>query len=91
MIPSTTLDLTCDLIRRRSVTPDDDGCQNILIERLEKLNFNITRLPFGEVTNFWAVRGASGPLLVFAGHTDVVPAGNENDWVSEPLSFETRF
>ena len=72
---SPTLDLTCELIRRRSVTPLDDGCQQLMIERLEALGFCVVRLPFGDVENFWAVHGKNGPTLCFAGHTDVVPTG----------------
>ncbi len=85
---SPTLDLTCELIRRRSVTPHDDGCQQLMIARLEALGFCIVRLPFGDVENFWAVHGKSGPTLCFAGHTDVVPTGPENDWQRPP--FEPR-
>jgi len=82
---SPTLDLTCELIRRRSVTPADDGCQELMIERLQALGFCIVRLPFGNVDNFWAVRGESGPTLCFAGHTDVVPTGPEGDWQRPPF------
>lgn len=80
-----TLALTCELIRRQSVTPEDAGCQALMMERLQLLGFTCTRLRFGEVENFWAVRGESGPLLVFAGHTDVVPAGPESGWDSPPF------
>jgi succinyl-diaminopimelate desuccinylase len=82
---SPTLALTCDLIRRRSVTPDDAGCQEIMIARLRTLGFTVTELPFGDVHNFWAVRGSSGPVLVFAGHTDVVPSGDESKWATPPF------
>ncbi|MCR9186467.1 MAG: succinyl-diaminopimelate desuccinylase [Halieaceae bacterium] len=80
-----TLALTCELIRRQSVTPEDAGCQALMMERLQQLGFTCTRLRFGEVENFWAVRGESGPLLVFAGHTDVVPTGPESGWDSPPF------
>ncbi len=80
-----TLALTCELIRRQSVTPEDAGCQALMMERLQLLGFTCTRLRFGEVDNFWAVRGESGPLLVFAGHTDVVPTGPESGWDSPPF------
>ena len=85
---SPTLDLAMELISRRSVTPEDDGCQELMISRLEKLGFRIERLPFEEVTNLWARRGDSGPLFCFAGHTDVVPSGPEEQWQFPP--FEPR-
>lgn len=80
-----TLELCCDLIRRASVTPDDAGCQAVMMARLEKLGFTCTPLPFGEVSNFWAERGTAGPTLVFAGHTDVVPTGPVEAWDSPPF------
>ncbi len=80
-----TLELCCELIRRASVTPEDAGCQAFMIERLNALGFECTELPFGEVRNFWAERGAQGPLLVFAGHTDVVPTGPVSQWDSPPF------
>jgi len=82
---SPTLDLAMELISRRSVTPEDDGCQELMISRLEKLGFHIERLPFEEVTNLWARRGDSGPLFCFAGHTDVVPSGPEAQWQFPPF------
>src|SRR5690606_33206577 len=85
---SPTLQLATDLIRCRSVTPEDDGCQALMIQRLEAIGFRVERLRFGEVDNFWAVRGERGPLLVFAGHTDVVPTGPEANWDNPP--FEPR-
>lgn len=83
---SPTVQLACDLIERRSVTPEDDGCQELMISRLAGLGFSITQLPFGDVKNFWAVRGESGPLFVFAGHTDVVPSGDESVWTHPPYT-----
>ena len=80
-----TLSLCCDLIRLPSVTPEDKGCQDLMISRLEAIGFDCTRLRFGEVDNFWAVRGDSGPLLAFAGHTDVVPTGPESQWNKPPF------
>jgi succinyl-diaminopimelate desuccinylase len=80
-----TLDLACELISRPSVTPEDAGCQELLIERLEKLGFRIERLPFEEVTNLWARRGTEGPLFCFAGHTDVVPSGPAEKWTHPPF------
>ena len=82
---SDTLELTCDLIRRRSVTPEDDGCQSLMMLRLEAMDFATERLRFGNVENFWAIRGDSGPILCFAGHTDVVPTGPESVWQSPPF------
>jgi succinyl-diaminopimelate desuccinylase len=82
---SATLDLTFDLIARASVTPEDEGCQDLMIERLQAIGFNVDRLPFGEVENFWAVRGDSGPVLCFAGHTDVVPTGPVEQWQHHPF------
>ncbi|MEJ2274379.1 MAG: succinyl-diaminopimelate desuccinylase [Woeseiaceae bacterium] len=84
-----TIDLLCDLIRRRSVTPDDAGCQDLLRERLEAVGFACETLQFNDVTNLWARRGTGGPILCLAGHTDVVPPGNEAEWDSEP--FEPTF
>lgn len=81
-----TLALTCDLMSRASVSPQDGGCQALMGERLQSLGFKIENLRFGEVDNFWARRGDSGPLLCFAGHTDVVPPGPLEEWHSDPFS-----
>lgn len=83
---SETLDLATRLIARPSVTPDDKGCQQLIAERLSKLGFSIEHLPFGEVHNLWATLGDSGPLLLFAGHTDVVPPGPLNTWSHDPFT-----
>ena len=80
-----TLELCCELIRKPSVTPEDAGCQALMIERLHALNFNCTELPCGDVSNFWAEHGDQGPLLVFAGHTDVVPPGPASRWSNPPF------
>jgi succinyl-diaminopimelate desuccinylase len=80
-----TLALAKALIARRSLTPDDAGCQEILIERLEKVGFIVERMRFGSVDNFWARRGIEAPVVVFAGHTDVVPSGPEASWFSPPF------
>jgi succinyl-diaminopimelate desuccinylase len=80
-----TLELCCELLRRPSVTPEDAGCQALMIQRLRALGFSCIELPFGEVSNFWAERGKQGPLLVFAGHTDVVPTGPAAQWHSPPF------
>jgi succinyl-diaminopimelate desuccinylase len=82
---SPTLELARALIRRPSVTPNDAGCQDLMAERLAALGFTIEPMPFGEVTNLWARRGDSGPLLCLAGHTDVVPPGPLEDWTSPPF------
>ncbi len=83
---SGTLQLTRQLMTRPSVTPTDAGCQEILAERLAAAGFAVQRLRFGEVDNLWAERGPTdGPLLCFAGHTDVVPSGPESHWASPPF------
>lgn len=82
---SPTLELAVDLLARRSITPEDAGCQDVMIKRLEAIGFRVERLRFGEVDNFWAERGGSGPLLAFAGHTDVVPTGPEEQWQQPPF------
>ncbi len=82
---SATLELAKALIRRPSITPDDAGCQELMIQRLQAIGFTIERLRFGEVDNFWARRGKQGPVLCFAGHTDVVPTGPESAWRSPPF------
>ena len=87
---SATLDLARELIRRRSVTPEDAGCQALMCQRLAAIGFAIEPLPFGAVSNFWARRGSESPLLCFAGHTDVVPSGPEADWSSPPFEPSIR-
>jgi len=86
----STLELAMELIARPSVTPHDAGCQEILIRRLEALGFVIEQLKFGEVENFWAQHGEHSPLVVFAGHTDVVPPGPLESWDSDPFKAELR-
>jgi succinyl-diaminopimelate desuccinylase len=83
---SPTLELAIELIRRRSVTPEDAGCQQLLGARLGQLGFACTHLRYGEVDNLWAVHGSRGPLFVFAGHTDVVPPGPESAWRNPPFA-----
>jgi len=98
---SDTLEFAMELIRRASITPDDEGCQDLMIERLESAGFNIERMPFTEtgatednnlaekkydpVMNFWATHGNEGPVLCFAGHTDVVPPGPLESWDRDPF------
>jgi len=86
MKTSATIDLLSDLISRKSVTPEDAGCQDVLIERLEKMGFTIEKMPFEDVKNFWARRGTQSPVLCFAGHTDVVPSGPTELWHSDPFT-----
>lgn len=83
---SETLRLALELISRPSVTPEDAGCQTILAERLERLGFDVEIMRIGDVTNLWARRGAAAPLLCLAGHTDVVPTGEEDQWTHPPFA-----
>ena len=78
--------LTKELIEKQSVTPADDGCQPLMAERLSNIGFTCESLPAEEVLNLWATRGDEGPLLVFAGHTDVVPPGPLEHWDSDPFT-----
>jgi succinyl-diaminopimelate desuccinylase len=80
------LQLTQELIARPSVTPDDAGCQALIGERLSRSGFRIEHLPFGPVQNLWATHGSGSPVLVFLGHTDVVPAGPREAWSSDPFT-----
>lgn len=86
MLKNPTNALLCELIKKRSVTPDDSGCQEIIADRLSAIGFDCEFMKFGAVSNLWARRGSSGPLLCFAGHTDVVPPGPLDDWISDPFS-----
>ena len=79
------IQLLDQLVRRPSITPDDAGCQRLLVDRLEPLGFVCETLQFGEVTNLWARRGTGGPVLCFAGHTDVVPPGPKSEWITDPF------
>lgn len=83
---SKTLDLACQLLEKPSVTPNDEGCQQLLAEYLQKLGFTIHHLPFGQVSNLFAVRGSGEPHFCFAGHTDVVPTGELSAWRSPPFT-----
>jgi succinyl-diaminopimelate desuccinylase len=87
---SRTLDLTVDLMARASVTPADEGCQDVMIARLAALGFQVEKLSYGSVENFWARHGATGPVLCFAGHTDVVPTGPLEEWQTKPFQPTVR-
>lgn len=87
---SSTLSLCMALIEKASVTPDDAGCNQLLMDRLQSLGFKIETLPFGEVNNFWARLGDKGPVFAFAGHTDVVPTGPVEDWMFDPFTPTVR-
>ncbi|MEM8683458.1 MAG: succinyl-diaminopimelate desuccinylase [Pseudomonadota bacterium] len=80
-----TTDLLCELIRRPSVTPEDSGCQALMIERLERIGFTCETMQFGDTTNLWARRGTEAPVFCFAGHTDVVPPGDLERWNTDPF------
>jgi len=82
---SKTIQLAMDLMARPSVTPADEGCQAMMTARLEAIGFQVEHLRFGNVDNFWATHGESGPILAFAGHTDVVPSGDEQHWSTPPF------
>ena len=80
------ISLTRQLIECQSVTPNDAGCQEILMQRLMTAGFACESMRFGDVDNFWASRGQGDGTLVFAGHTDVVPTGPEARWSTEPFT-----
>ena len=82
--------LTCDLIARPSVTPEDAGCQALLAGRLQQAGFTFEHLRLGEVDNLWATHGQGAPVLVLLGHTDVVPSGPVEAWTSEPFDPQIR-
>jgi succinyl-diaminopimelate desuccinylase len=87
---SDVVDLTCDLIARPSVTPDDAGCQDLIAQRLARAGFAIERLRFGQVDNLWATHGSGAPVLALLGHTDVVPPGPREAWASDPFVPQIR-
>lgn len=82
--------LAMELMSRESITPNDDGCQDYLAERLAQSGFSIEKMKFGDVRNLYARIGTKSPLLVFAGHTDVVPPGPLEEWTTHPFHPETR-
>lgn len=87
---SDTLALSIELLQRASITPDDQGCQDVIAQRLQAMDFKIEHLPFAEVTNLWARRGQTAPLFCFAGHTDVVPVGQLDAWHTAPFQPSIR-
>src|SRR3546814_15156390 len=88
--PQAVLDLTCALIARKSLTPDDADCCTLIGERLSALGFELEWIAAGGVTNLWATLGSGAPLTILAGHTDVVPPGPRADWLSDPFVQEIR-
>ncbi len=87
---SDTLDLASQLIELPSVTPNDEGCQRLIAERLYKYDFKINRMQFEDVDNVWLRRGTEGPVFCFAGHTDVVPPGPLSEWITDPFKAVIR-
>lgn len=83
---SATLQLAFDLISRPSITPKDEGCQQLMKDRLLQVGFSIEDMPFADVKNFWATHGHSSPMFCFAGHTDVVPSGPVEKWQQDPFT-----
>lgn len=74
------------LLQRKSISPNDEGCQQLIAERLQAVGFKQEWLPFGDTLNLWATHGEGEPCLAFAGHTDVVPEGDESQWTYPPFS-----
>lgn len=89
-MPGSTHELACELIARRSVTPVDGGCLELISQRLSPLGFSLERMDREGVSNLWTRRGGSGPILCFAGHTDVVPPGPLDQWSCDPFKPEVR-
>ena len=87
---SDTLKLTTELINRKTLTPDDNGCQKLIAERLNKNGFSAEHLRFDDVDNLWVTHGNSEPLFVFAGHTDTVPVGPIEKWNTDPFKAEIK-
>src|SRR5215470_3536434 len=81
----SALELAKELIARKSITPEDGGCQALIAKRLERAGFKCEPMRFGDVDNLWARRGTSSPVVCFAGHTDVVPTGPLSEWQSDPF------
>ncbi|MBX3677633.1 MAG: succinyl-diaminopimelate desuccinylase [Rhodocyclaceae bacterium] len=89
-MPASTLELASELISCRSVTPEDGGCMDIIARHLAPLGFSLERMNQGSVSNLWARRGSQGPIVCFAGHTDVVPPGPLDQWASDPFKPTVR-
>ena len=87
---SDVFDLSCELIRRRSLTPDDAGCIGLIAARLDRAGFHCEYLRYGDVANLWATHGHGEPVLAFLGHVDVVPSGPESEWASPPFEPTVR-
>ena len=87
---SDTLKLTTELINRKTLTPDDNGCQKLIAKRLSENGFSAEHLRFDDVDNLWITHGNSGPLFVFAGHTDTVPVGPIEKWNTDPFEAEIK-
>ncbi|HET7672474.1 MAG TPA: M20/M25/M40 family metallo-hydrolase, partial [Burkholderiales bacterium] len=85
MPDAAALELAKELIARRSITPEDGGCQDLIAARLARAGFRCEPMRFGEVANLWARRGTQSPVVCFAGHTDVVPTGPLDEWQSDPF------
>ncbi len=85
-----SLEFTKALINRQSVSPEDAGCQQLIAERLSAVGFTVEHMRFGDVDNLWARRGQQGPVLCFAGHTDVVPTGPLEQWKVDPFAAEIQ-
>ncbi len=83
---STALELAKQLINLPSISPDDGGCQDLIANRLNTMGFTVNAMPFDDVSNLWATLGDSGPMLVLAGHTDVVPTGAPSEWLHPPFT-----
>src|SRR5712671_1783794 len=86
----SALELAKELIARKSITPEDGGCQELLAARLSRAGFRCEPMKFGEVANLWARRGTASPVVCFAGHTDVVPTGPLKEWHSDPFTPTVR-
>ena len=82
---SEVVELTKELVRKKSITPLDEGCQDLIATRLKKTGFNVEHLPFGEVSNLWATYGKGEKTLTLLGHTDVVPTGPIENWTNDPF------